>query len=41
MRRSGDRAATDALTVSNVPLATAMLYRKTALRMIQPIGNSP
>ena len=29
------------LTISNCPDATVRLYRKTALRTIQPIGNRP
>ena len=41
IRRSADRRLTDAFTISNCPVATVSWYRKTALRMIHPMGRKP
>ena len=41
MRRSLERRLTDAFTISNCPVATVSWYRKTALRMIHPMGRKP
>jgi hypothetical protein len=40
-RRSGEIATTDALTVSNAPASTVRMYRNTAVKTIQPMGNIP
>ena len=41
IRRSRESRPTDAFTISNCPVSTVRVYRKTALRMIQPIGSRP
>ncbi len=41
MRRSGDREEIELLMTSNCPDSTVRLKRKTAVRMIQPMGNRP
>ena len=41
IRRSFDSRPTDDLTISNCPVSTVRLYKKTALRIIQPIGRRP
>jgi hypothetical protein len=41
IRRSFDTPLTDRLTTSNCPVSTVRLYRKTALRIIHPMGSRP
>ena len=40
-RRSLEMDEMELLTISNCPDSTIRLYRKTAVRMIHPIGNRP
>jgi len=41
MRRSGESEEMELLMTSNCPDSTVRLNRKTAVRMIQPMGNRP
>src|SRR5262249_49382586 len=41
MRRSGESATTEALTISNSPVYSVRTYKNTAARTIQPMGNRP